>query len=66
MLGVALSDNEKQVMELVVAGMRDREIGMILDVKPRTVTHRIWSVCNKLGAETRAQAAVIYARNGEG
>jgi DNA-binding NarL/FixJ family response regulator len=61
---VKLTEKEKQVMELLVQGKRDREIGLLLGVRPRTVTHRIWSVCNKLGAETRAQAAVIFARDG--
>jgi len=30
-----------------------------------TVTHRIWSVCNKLGAETRAQAVSLFVRSGK-
>jgi DNA-binding CsgD family transcriptional regulator len=52
-------------MQLIVSGKRDREIGLILGVASRTVTHRIWSVCNKLGAETRAQAVAIYMKNGD-
>ena len=56
-----LTDKERQVMELLIQGKRDREIALALGVMPRTVTRRIWSVCNKLGAETRAQAAVAYA-----
>lgn len=49
-------------MELLIQGKRDCEIGILLGVAPRTVTHRIWSLCNKLGAETRVQAAAIYVK----
>jgi DNA-binding NarL/FixJ family response regulator len=44
----------------LISGKRDREVALELGVKPRTITHRVWSVCNKLGAATRSQALVIY------
>lgn len=59
---LTLTDGEKQVLELLIQGKRDREIGAILGVRERTVTHRVWSVCNKLGAATRSQAVAIFAR----
>lgn len=57
-----LTDKDRQTMELMIEGKRDREIGVILGIPRRTVIARIARVCDKLGALTRAQAAAIYAR----
>lgn len=59
-----LSEKECAVMHYVINGKRDKEIALLLGVTMRTVTHRVWSSMNKLGAETRAHAAVIFSRNG--
>lgn len=59
---IELSDKEKAVMDLVIQGMRDKEIAGVLGLKRRTVTCRILNVCNKMGALTRAQAAALYVR----
>jgi DNA-binding NarL/FixJ family response regulator len=60
---VELTRKEWEVMELLMQGKRDREIGALLGVASRTVTCRISNVCDKLRAETRAQAVAIYMRN---
>ena len=58
-----LTPLESQTMELLVEkDERDRELAPLLDVAPRTVTHRILQVCNKLGVNTRVRAAVLYDR----
>jgi len=59
---IGLTEKEKQVMELLIKGKRDWEIGAALGVKRRTVRERIGRVCDKLGALTRSQAAAIYSR----
>lgn len=60
-----MTQKQKDVMELLIQGKRDREIAAILGVARRTVTHRVWTTCNKLGAETRTQAMAIYVRSGQ-
>ena len=60
----SLTEREKWVMELLIQGKRDREIGMILGIRAHSVATKMERICNKLGAETRAQAAAIFLKNG--
>jgi DNA-binding NarL/FixJ family response regulator len=55
-----LSRRELQVLQLIAAGHRDRQIADALLVSPRTVTTHVSAILNKLGAESRI-AAVVYA-----
>jgi len=61
-LSLALTNKEIEVMELLLQGKLDREIGAALGLKRRTVRERVGRACDKLGALTRAQAAVLYDR----
>ena len=52
-----LTAREGQILHWVRAGKRDPEIGLILEISPRTVHHHLASVYRKLGVETRTAAA---------
>ena len=56
-----LSEREREVLGLIVAGLTNKEIGRALDVPPRTVdTHRA-NLFAKLEAESLAQLIRRYA-----
>jgi DNA-binding CsgD family transcriptional regulator len=54
---LGLSPRESQVLAWVVEGKTNGEIGMILDMRPRTVAKHLERVFRKLGVETRTAAA---------
>lgn len=50
-----LSARQRQVMELAVAGLSNKEIGLRLDISPKTVeNHRAW-VMERIGATSLAE-----------
>jgi two-component system, LuxR family, response regulator FixJ len=50
----ALSSRQREVMDLVVAGLSNKEIALRLDISPRTVDHhRAW-VMERMGAKNLA------------
>lgn len=54
-----LSTRQKQVMELAVAGLSNKEIGLQLDISPKTVeNHRAW-VMERIGAKSLAELVRI-------
>jgi two-component system, LuxR family, response regulator FixJ len=56
-----LSEREREVLGLIVAGLTNKEIGRALEVSPRTVeTHRA-NLFAKLQAESLAQLILGYA-----
>jgi FixJ family two-component response regulator len=56
-----LTEREREVLGLIVAGLTNKEIGRALDVSPRTVeTHRA-NLFAKLEAESLAQLIRHYA-----
>lgn len=57
-----LSERQKQVMELAVSGLSNKEIANALDISPRTVeTYRAW-VMEKTGARNIAELVRIAMR----
>ena len=59
-----LSDREKQVVQLVVQGYRNREIGQELFISDQTVKNHLRNIFDKLGVSDRLELAlyVIHHR----
>ncbi len=57
-----LTDLERRVLELVAAGLTNRQIGQELDVAEKTAKKHVSSVLAKLGVPRRTGAAVFHAR----
>ncbi len=61
----ALTDRERQVLDLVREGMTNREIAARLSLSEKTVKNYVASLLSKLGMQRRSQAAAYIARRGE-
>jgi non-specific serine/threonine protein kinase len=59
-----MSPREQEVLRLVAEGQTSKQIGKQLFLSPRTVDHHLYTVFNKLGVESRAQAVAVAARDG--
>ncbi|MBI2966027.1 MAG: PAS domain-containing protein [Chloroflexi bacterium] len=59
-----LSRREEQVLRLIAAGMRTRDIAEALGVKPVTARNHVTRLLNKLGASSRLQAVVYASQRG--
>ena len=57
-----LSPRECQVVELIASGKQNKAIARELGISHKTVSNAVFTACNKLGAVTRSQAAVLYDR----
>jgi len=57
MLPEPLSPREQEVLELVAAGLTNREIADKLVISPETVKKHVGNLCAKLGVGNRTQAA---------
>lgn len=59
-----LSDREYEVLELIVEGLSNTEIGQKLYLSPNTVKTYVKGIMNKLVVSDRVQAAVTAVRRG--
>lgn len=59
-----LSDREREVLELIVEGLSNTEIGQKLYLSPNTVKTYVKGLMNKLVVSDRVQAAVAAVRRG--
>jgi len=59
-----LTPREQEVLEVLVEGMTNREIGEALFISEQTVKSHVSAIIQKLGASDRTQAAVIALRQG--
>jgi two-component system, NarL family, nitrate/nitrite response regulator NarL len=62
-----LTEREKQVLELVAAGLSNKRIALRLDTHEKTVKHYMTRILAKLGMSNRTEAAVAFreaTRNG--
>ena len=58
-VGVPLTGRQRDVIELVVAGLSNREIADRLVMSVRTVEGHVYRACQRVGAQTREQLAAI-------
>ena len=59
-----LTDKEVAVLELLAAGLRNKEIALRLHRSARTVEHHLEAIFVKLGVATRAEAVSAAYRLG--
>jgi DNA-binding NarL/FixJ family response regulator len=59
-----LSDRERQVLDLLVAGNRTNEIAATLFVAPKTVSNQLTSIYGKLGVADRTEAILLAREQG--
>lgn len=59
-----LTPREVEVLELVVEGQTNREIGFNLDISEKTVEKHLHSVYQKLDVRSRVEAAVLAVEEG--
>ncbi|GAC1326631.1 MAG: hypothetical protein NVS2B16_10560 [Chloroflexota bacterium] len=63
-IGADLSPRERQVLDGIVRGERDREIADRLGIAEHTVKNHAYDVRHKIGARSRTDAAVRAVRAG--
>ena len=59
-----LSEREREVLDLLVAGKRTNEIAAALFVSPKTVSNQLTSVYGKLGVAGRTEAVLLARGQG--
>ena len=59
-----LTSREVEVLQLLVSGHSNREIGAALFIAPKTASVHVSNILAKLGASTRTEAAAIAHSNG--
>jgi DNA-binding NarL/FixJ family response regulator len=60
----SLTPQERRVLDLIVEGLTNGEIGDRLEISEKTVRNHVTNVLAKLGFTTRTQAAVFMVRRG--
>jgi len=60
----ALTEREKQILELVAEGLTNREIGERLHLAEKTIKHYMTNVLQKLHVRSRVQAALLAQKRG--
>ena len=59
-----LTPRELDILRHVAAGMRNREIGALLDVSQQTVKNHVSTILHKLGVPNRVRAVTFAVRQG--
>jgi DNA-binding CsgD family transcriptional regulator len=59
-----LSEREREVLDLLVAGKRTNEIAAALFVSPKTVSNQLTSVYGKLRVAGRTEAVLLAREQG--
>lgn len=59
----ALTPQEQQIARFVISGATNREVGAKLFLSPRTTQYHLHSIYLKLGVESRAELAALFARD---
>lgn len=61
---IPLTSRELDILRHVAAGMRNREVGELLDVSEQTVKNHLSSILHKLGVPNRTHAVTFAVRQG--
>ncbi len=59
-----LTERERQVLRLIVRGAQNKEIASQLNISERTVKAHLASIFNRLGVNSRTEAAAVAVRLG--
>jgi two-component system nitrate/nitrite response regulator NarL len=59
-----LTEREKEVLQLLVGGLTNKEIGSRLDIAENTVKNHLKSILGKLHLQNRVQAATLAVQQG--
>ena len=59
-----LSPREHEVLELLSAGLSNRDVAAELGISPHTAKFHVNAILEKLGASTRTEAVMLAARGG--
>ena len=59
-----LSEREVEVLQLIAQGLTNREIAQRLYISPRTAEHHVQHIYAKIGASSRASAALFAMEHG--
>ena len=62
--GTELTEREKQVLQLLVRGAQNKEIAYQSNITERTVKAHLASIFNRLGVNSRTEAAALAVRMG--
>jgi DNA-binding NarL/FixJ family response regulator len=60
----ALTDRERQVLDLLAEGLSNKRIAERLGISPQTAKFHVASIAGKLGARNRTQAVRLAVRQG--
>ena len=60
-----LSPQERRILEHIAQGLTNRQIGQAMSLAEKTVKNYVTSVLAKMGLESRTQAAVYVASQGQ-
>jgi len=58
----SLTSRETEIIELIVQGLRNREIVTTLGIKNRTVDFHVCNILAKLGVKSRFEAVSSYIK----
>lgn len=59
-----LSQQDSQILQMLVSGLSNKEIGLNFQIPDTTVKVLLKKLCHKIGASNRVQAAVWAVKNG--
>ena len=59
-----LTAREREVLELLIHGESNRELGLRLGISPRTIQKHTQRIYAKLGVNGRTAAALLVVRSG--
>jgi NarL family two-component system response regulator YdfI len=63
-LAEALTRREREVLQMLAAGLANKEIAARLDISEHTAKFHVASILGKLGAASRAEAVTVGVRHG--